>query len=194
MPPTGWKGARIYALGHSTRPQEELIDILRSFGVSTLADIRTIPRSRHNPQFNPDGLAPALERAGIRYVHLSRLGGLRKSKGDNPLNRGWRNASFRGFADYMQTEEFAAGLEELCELAAAGPVALMCAEAVPWRCHRSLVADALAARGIEVQQIQSAGRASKHRVTPFARFDGWNVTYPSAEPDAPGSGHRRGRR
>lgn len=179
----GWEGLEIYALGHSTRPQDELIDILLSFGIQTLADIRTVPRSRANPQFNPDALAPALEEVGLRYAHLAKLGGLRKKTPGPSRNEGWRNASFRNYADYMQTEPFAEGLEELRRMALRGPVALMCAEAVPWRCHRSLVADALFARGVVVQQLSGVGQARPHRVTPFARFRGTQVTYP-ADPRA----------
>ncbi len=169
---------RIYALGHSTRTQAQLVDLLRHFGVTTAADIRTVPRSRRNPQFNREELELALPREGIRYVHLPRLGGLRRGLGPASPNTAWRNASFRGFADYMLGEEFEHGLQELLALANAGPVAMMCAEAVPWRCHRSLVADALLARGIVVQHIQSARRASPHQLTPFAQVEGQRVTYP----------------
>lgn len=176
----GWGGARVLAVGHSTRPQAELVDLLGSNGVAVLADVRTIPRSRHNPQFAADALAPALERAGIRYVHLERLGGLRHPRRDSS-NAAWRNDSFRGFADYMQTPDFEAGLAELRELAREGPVALMCAEAVPWRCHRSLIADALFAHGVVVLHIEGRGRTRPHRVTPFARIEGRSVTYPAVE-------------
>jgi len=133
-----WSDAVVYTIGHSTRSQGELIDLLRAHGVATLADVRRMPRSRRNPQFNEETLAEALPAAGIAYVHLPRLGGLRRSLGAASPNGGWRNASFRAYADYMQTADFAAGLDELRRWASAGPVALMCAEAVPWRCHRSL--------------------------------------------------------
>ncbi len=149
-----------------------------------LVDVRTIPRSRHNPQFNPESLAPALETRGIRYRHEPGLGGLRKPRRDSP-NLGWRNASFRGFADYMQTPEFAAALEALAEAGRAERVAIMCAEAVPWRCHRSLIADALAARGIPVRHIMGAGQAKEHTLTPFARIEGTRVTYPGVVSGAP---------
>jgi hypothetical protein len=174
----GWAGAVVLAVGHSTRPLEELIAALRAHGVETLADIRTIPKSRHNPQFAATSLTRALARAGIRYAHLPRLGGLRRPRADSP-NAAWRNASFRGYADHMQTDEFAEGLEELKALARDGPVAIMCAEAVPWRCHRSLVADALWARGVVVGHLGGSGAPRRHRLTPFARISARRVTYPS---------------
>ena len=143
-----------------------------------VADVRTIPRSRANPQFEGPALSGALARAGIGYAHLPRLGGLRHPKKGSP-NGAWRNASFRGFADYMQTPDFEAGLAELQGLAAEGPVALLCAEAVPWRCHRSLIADALLARGVVVQHVTGPGRTRPHVLTPFARLQGRRVTYPA---------------
>jgi uncharacterized protein (DUF488 family) len=181
----GWGKARVLAIGHSTRTLEEFVDLLRSCGVATLADIRTIPRSRRNPQFGQEVLASSLAGVGIRYVHLSRLGGLRHARRDS-LNGGWRNASFRGYADHMQTGEFEEGLVELRALAREGPVAVMCAEAVPWRCHRSLLADALHARGVVVEHIVGKGRTRPHRLTPFAVRQGRRVTYPTAgEADTP---------
>ena len=144
----------ILTIGHSTRPVEEFIDILTAHGVQLVADVRTIPRSRHNPQFNSDALATSLKAFGISYLHMSGLGGLRHAKKDS-LNQGWENASFRGFADYMQTEEFEEGLRELVEAAKEGNTVIMCAEAVPWRCHRSLIADALLVHGIKTQHIMS---------------------------------------
>jgi uncharacterized protein (DUF488 family) len=180
----GWGRARVLAIGHSTRPLEELVALLQSCGVATLADIRTIPRSRRNPQFSEGALSRALPAAGIRYVHLARLGGLRHARKDSP-NGGWRNASFRGYADHMQTGEFEEGLVELRALARDGPVAVMCAEAVPWRCHRSLLADALFAHGVVVQHIVGKGRTRPHRLTPFAVREGRKVVYPpSGEQDA----------
>ena len=151
--------------------------MLRAFGVAVLADIRTMPRSRHNPQFNADALRSALRSRRLRYVHLPELGGLRRARADSP-NAAWRNASFRGFADYMLTPDFEAGLAKLRTLTADGQVALMCAEAVPWRCHRALVADALTARGARVEHITSTQRSTPHHVTAFARVDGTRVTYP----------------
>ena len=162
-----WRGIKLYTIGHSTRTLDELVAMLRAFDISVLADIRTIPRSRHNPQFNGDALRSALRSRRIRYVHIPELGGLRRTRKDSP-NTAWRNASFRGFADYMSTEDFETGLAKLHALAAEGRVALMCAEAVPWRCHRSLVADALTARGAHVEHISSARHSAPHRMTAFA--------------------------
>jgi 3-methyladenine DNA glycosylase/8-oxoguanine DNA glycosylase len=179
-PASSWKGTAVLTVGHSTRTLDELVALLRAFGVVVLADIRTIPRSRHNPQFNRDALRRALRARGLRYVHVPELGGLRRSHEGSP-NTGWRNASFRGFADYMLSDEFEAGLAKLRELTAEGRVALMCAEAVPWRCHRSLVADALTARGASVEHITNAVRSTPHRLTSFARVDGSRVTYPSED-------------
>ncbi len=176
----GWGKARVLAIGHSTRPVEELVELLRSCGVTTLADVRTIPRSRRNPQFEQEALSRALAAAGIRYAHLARLGGLRHARRDSP-NGGWRNESFRGYADHMQTGEFEEGLVELRALARDGPVAVMCAEAVPWRCHRSLLADALYARGVVVEHIVGKGRTRPHRLTPFAVRQGRRVVYPPGD-------------
>jgi uncharacterized protein (DUF488 family) len=176
-----WQGIRIYTIGHSTRPLDEFVTLLGSFDVSALVDIRTVPRSRYNPQFNGDTLGASLHMQGIDYVQVSRLGGLRRAQKDS-VNTAWRNASFRGFADYMATEQFEKGLEELRERAGEGNVAIMCAEAVPWRCHRSLVADALVARGARVEHITGVGRAAPHRMTPFAQVRGLRVTYPGAAP------------
>jgi uncharacterized protein (DUF488 family) len=168
---------RISTIGHSNRPIEEFLRLLDAHGVRRVADIRTIPRSRHNPQFNAETLAESLRNAGIDYVPMKELGGLRHAKSDS-INTGWKNASFRGFADYMQTPEFAAGIDSLIGIAGERTTAIMCAEAVPWRCHRSLVADALVARGIEVDDILSATRAQPHVMTPFARVRDTQITYP----------------
>jgi uncharacterized protein (DUF488 family) len=178
---TSWKRSHLYTIGHSTRTLDELVALLRAFEVKCLVDVRTIPRSRHNPQFNGDTLGAALRSRRLRYARVAELGGLRRARKDSP-NSAWRNASFRGYADYMQTEEFEQGLEELHALAEKGAVALMCAEAVPWRCHRSLIADALTARGARVEHITSAKRANPHRMTSFAKVDGMRVTYPGDEP------------
>jgi len=174
-----WADTTLYTIGHSTRSLDELVQALRGFSIEILADVRTVPRSRHNPQFGADVLPAALAARGIRYVHLPRLGGLRRA-GKDSVNTGWRNASFRGFADYMLTESFEAGLAELRELAGARAVAIMCAEAVPWRCHRSLIADALVVRGARVEHIASPTRASLHRPTPFARVEDGRITYPAS--------------
>jgi uncharacterized protein (DUF488 family) len=152
--------------------------VLEAHGIRQLVDVRTIPKSRRNPQFGQDQLAAALEQNGIRYIHQPGLGGLRHARKDS-TNTGWKNASFRGYADYMQSAAFGENLTKLIELAAAGPAAIMCAEAVPWRCHRSLIADALAARGIDVQHIFSATSRKPHTYTPFARIEGESVTYPA---------------
>jgi Protein of unknown function, DUF488 len=168
----------VFTVGHSTRPIGEFIELLHSHGVEQIIDIRTVPKSRHNPQFNGDALAASLQSAGISYVHLKELGGLRRARLDS-VNLGWRNASFRGFADYMQTKEFAEGIERAIRLAEGRPSALMCAEAVPWRCHRSLVADALLVRGIRVLEIVSASLPKEHQLTLFASVRGTCITYPT---------------
>ena len=152
--------------------------LLKAHGIAQLVDIRTIPKSRHNPQFNRESLSASLSAAGINYRHLPGLGGLRKPLHDS-VNTGWRNASFRGYADYMQTSAFRENLNELIELASAAPTAIMCAEAVPWRCHRSLVGDALTARGPRVIDILSETKAQPHSMTLFALVQGDRVTYPS---------------
>lgn len=172
-----WKKDTIFTVGHSTLPIEEFLALLDAYAIACVADIRTVPRSRRNPQFNADTLETTLGEHKVKYAPLRALGGLRHAKKDSP-NGGWRNASFRGFADYMQTEEFAAGLEDLIALSKKQRTAIMCAEAVPWRCHRSLVADALAVRGIPVVEIFSAANYRTHQLTPFARVEGIAVTYP----------------
>lgn len=179
-----WAGAALFTIGHSTRSLDEVESLLRAFDVAIVADVRTVPRSRRNPQFNADTLPAALAERGLRYVYLQRLGGLRRARPDS-RNTAWRNASFRGYADYMLTPEFDAGLAELRGLVAEGRVAVMCAEAVPWRCHRSLIADALAVRGASVEHITGPSRASPHRLTSFAQVEGQIVTYPG---DAPSEG------
>jgi len=168
----------IFAVGHSTRPIDEFVALLDANGIKQLIDIRTIPKSRHNPQFNGDTLAKSLRAVGIRYLHMKELGGLRRAKPDS-INLGWRNASFRGYADYMQTPEFAEALERAIKLAATRPTALMCAEAVPWRCHRSLVADALLVRGIAALEIIGPAKPKEHKLTSFARVRGTRITYPA---------------
>lgn len=170
----------VFTIGHSTHPIEEFIDILKAHGVQRLVDIRTVPKSRRNPQFHTDALADSLSKAGIHYTHMPGLGGLRKPLKDSP-NGAWRNDSFRGYADYMQTAAFQTALGQLIELAEGEQVAIMCAEAVPWRCHRSLVGDALLARGIVVEDIMSKTSRKPHSLTSFAVLNGENVTYP-AEP------------
>lgn len=172
----------VLTIGHSTRSIEEFIRLLQGHRVDCVVDVRTIPRSRHNPQFNMDALPVSLKKADISYEHIAALGGLRRAAADS-INAGWRNASFRGYADYMQTPQFVKAVEKLVRLAARRRLALMCAEAVPWRCHRSLIADALVVRGIGVEHIMSVSRRQPHVLTPFARVQGRQVTYPAI--DAP---------
>jgi uncharacterized protein (DUF488 family) len=171
----------VLTVGHSTRPLDEFIALLAAHSVNRLVDVRTVPRSRHNPQFNRDTLPAALEAAGIGYAHIAGLGGFRHTH-PGSLNMGWRNVSFRGFADYMQTPEFAENLADLIEQAEHERIALMCAEAVPWRCHRSLIADALVVHGIRAEEIINATRLQVHTLTPFARVDGMAITYPPQAP------------
>ena len=175
-----WPAGTVFTVGHSTLPIERFIAVLAAYGIERLADVRTVPRSRRNPQFNAETLAVSLRDAGVEYVALGELGGLRKARADSP-NTGWRNASFRGYADYMQTEPFAAGLERLIELSRQRRTSIMCAEAVPWRCHRSLVADALLARGIGAVEILSETSYRDHALTSFARVAGHRVTYPPVQ-------------
>jgi len=171
---------KIYTIGHSTRELEEFVEILKAYGIELLADVRSVPRSRHTPQFNEDVLAEKLPAAGIGYTHLARLGGLRHTHKDS-VNLGWHNLSFRGYADYMQTEGFEAGLGELLKLAEDKTVAIMCAEAVPWRCHRSLIGDALLVRGVKVVDIFDENKIQDEVLTDFAQVAGTAVTYPSAD-------------
>jgi uncharacterized protein (DUF488 family) len=167
----------IYTIGHSTRPLEEFLGLLRAHGVELLADIRSVPRSRRNPQFNHETLPESLSAAGISYAHLKALGGLRRPRRDSP-NTAWRTDGFRGYADYMETAEFEAGLQTLLELAGLRQTAVMCAEAVWWRCHRQLLSDALLARGVAVEHLLSESRREPHRLTPYARVEGTRITYP----------------
>jgi uncharacterized protein (DUF488 family) len=170
----------VYTIGHSTRPIEDFIGLLRQHDVDVLVDIRTIPKSRRNPQYWHDALAASLTDAGIAYRAIPALGGRRKTSPDS-VNTAWRNASFRGYADHMQTAEFAEGLEELLAIAREATPAIMCAEAVPWRCHRSLVGDALMARGVDVIDIIGETSVRPHALTPWARVEGTRVTYPGED-------------
>jgi uncharacterized protein (DUF488 family) len=167
----------IFTVGHSTHSLEEFVDMLKAHDIAQLVDVRTIPKSRRVPQFNSESLTVALPKLGIEYVHLKTLGGLRHAKKDS-VNTGWRNISFRGYADYMSTDEFRQGIERLLELARTKRTAIMCAEAVPWRCHRSLIGDALLVRGVHVEDIMSATSSRKHELTPFAKVHGLEITYP----------------
>ena len=176
--PASAQALTIFTIGHSTRSIEEFLSILQAYAIEQLVDVRTIPKSRRVPQFNQDALAASLKPADIAYVHLKALGGLRHPKKDY-INLGWRNASFRGYADYMSTSEFHAAVDSLVELSRKKRTAIMCAEAVPWRCHRSLIGDALLVRGVQVEDILSATSRRPHEMTPFARVQGLELTYPA---------------
>jgi uncharacterized protein (DUF488 family) len=167
----------LWTIGHSTRPIDELLELLRAHEIGLLVDVRTVPRSRFNPQFNTEALAKSLAAAGMRYQHSAQLGGLRKPMKDS-VNAGWRNASFRGYADYMQTEEFRQALEQLMAESRSQRTAIMCAEAVPWRCHRSLIADMLTIRGWMVLHILNRNEARVHSLTSFAVEREGILTYP----------------
>lgn len=169
----------VYTIGHSTRSIDEFIELLRSQHITQLADIRTIPESRHNPQYQQEALSKSLVGAGIDYVYLEELGGLRSGV-KNSENDAWRNKSFRNYADYMQTEDFRRGIDELLRIGAEKPTAIMCAEAVPWRCHRSLVGDALLVRGVKVKDIIGPTSIRDHTLTPFAVVRGLKITYPKS--------------
>src|SRR5450756_2481432 len=168
----------IFTIGHSTRTFAEFMELLRAHEIEEIVDVRSIPRSRHNPQFNEETLAQSLKREHIRYRHLNKLGGLRHTKKDS-INLGWRNTSFRGYADYMATSEFEEGLEELMKIARLRKTAIMCAEAVPWRCHRSLIADALTKEGWLVPDVMSRTSATRHHLTPFLKVRKGQLVYPA---------------
>ena len=172
----------IFSLGHSTLPIERFIELLQTYGIQRLVDIRTIPRSRYNPQFNETALTECLTARNLEYVHIRELGGLRHARRDSP-NAGWRNGSFRGYADYMQTAGFQTAVEKLIRMSHERRVAIMCAEAVPWRCHRSLVADALNVRGVPVVEILPDSSYRMHKLTPFAQVEGVRITYPPEQPE-----------
>lgn len=168
---------RIATIGHSTVAQEALIARLQAAGVALLVDVRRYPHSRRHPQFNREALAEDMPARGIAYWHLEMLGGRRPVQPDSP-NAAWREAGFRGYADYLATREFEEGLAALLERAALAPTAIMCAEALPWRCHRRLIADALTVRGVEVVHLSHGGREELHALPPFARVEGTRLTYP----------------
>ena len=171
----------VFTIGHSTRTWSVFLELLRAYGIKRVIDVRSIPRSRHNPQYERKTPAEKLHSARIGYVHLRKLGGLRRARRDSP-NKGWRNSSFRGFADYMQTREFEEGLQRLIKLAKQKRSAVMCAEALPWRCHRSLIADALLVRGIRVADIISGKSLRVRSLTSFAIVRGRRITYPPSGP------------
>lgn len=169
----------VFTIGHSTHALEEFIRILEKFKIEKIVDVRTIPRSSHNPQFNKETLPTDLLSAGMGYMHIVGLGGLRHTKVDS-ANKGWRNASFRGYADYMQTPDFEVSLNTLIEEAKKMQVAVMCAESLPWRCHRSLIADALLVRGFKIEHIMNNEKILKHTITPWIKVEGTKITYPPA--------------
>lgn len=170
---------KIFTIGHSTRPVEEFVDLLKNNGIKRLVDIRSIPRSRRNPQYEQTALEKTLPENGVEYIYMKELGGLRP-KAKESVNEGWRNTSFRNYADYMQTEEFQLAVDKLVGLAKEKTTAIMCAEAVPWRCHRSLVSDALIIRGVKVMDIMSLSTVTPHKLTPFAMVYDTSITYPSS--------------
>jgi len=170
----------LWTIGHSTKPIDEFLALLKAHGIQQLIDVRTVPRSRHNPQFNTDTLSNSLVNESLLYLHMPTLGGLRKPKKDS-INSGWRNESFRGYADYMQTEEFHEALARLMTIAGERKAAIMCAEAVPWRCHRSLIADALVTRGWEVRHIMSETKADRHQLASFAAVENGELRYPGPD-------------
>ena len=178
MPPT------LYTVGHSTRSLEDFIALLKGHDVAAIADVRRFPRSRNYPHFNDDALAESLPSSGLRYAPVPALGGRRRTSTGSP-NTGWRNEGFRGYADYMLTPPFEQGLAQLAALAAETPTAMMCAEAVPWRCHRSHIADAMLVRGWQVLVVVGDAAPSPHKLTKFAKVDGTRITYPISEVQAP---------
>ena len=168
----------VFTIGHSTRTIEDFIEIIKAYGIKQVVDIRTIPRSRYTPQFNEDTIRESLKAVKIGYLHMKGLGGLRHALKAS-LNSGWENASFRGFADYMQPGDFDESLEKLIETAAKRATVIMCAEAVPWRCHRSLVGDALLIHGVQVRDIMSVNSSRDHILTPWAKVKEKKIIYPS---------------
>lgn len=171
----------LFTIGHSTLRLDQFLDMLNRFHIEMLADVRTIPKSRRNPQFNEDSLRDSLKANGIEYIHMTGLGGLRHTTKAS-VNTAWENPSFRGYADYMQTPEFNKSIEQLIAMAKEKVTAIMCAEAVPWRCHRSLIGDALLIRGFTVEDIMSAQTVRPHKLTPWARVEGYTITYPGIAP------------
>jgi len=167
----------VFTIGHSTRTLNEFIEMLKNYGVTLLVDVRTVPRSRHNPQFNKETLPASLKSQGIKYIHMQEIGGLRRPKHDS-INLAWKNTSFRAYADFMQTQEFTDNLLKIVALARGNCLALMCAEALPWRCHRSLISDALVVRHVKVQHIIGANSCLSHELNAMAQVEGTKITYP----------------
>ena len=174
----------ILTIGHSTRTLDEFVGMLEAYGVTLVVDVRTVPRSRHNPQFNKETLPTSLKKYGIKYIHMPDIGGLRRPKHDS-VNLAWRNGSFRGYADYMQTKEFTDNLLKIIALARENRLALMCAEALPWRCHRSLISDALVVRNVKVEHIISATSLINHQLNEMAHVEGTKITYPLFTKETP---------
>jgi uncharacterized protein (DUF488 family) len=174
----------ILTIGHSTRTLDEFVGLLKTYSVTLVVDVRTVPRSRHNPQFNKETLSNTLKPYGIKYIHMPEIGGLRRPKHDS-VNLAWKNMGFRGYADYMQTKEFTDNLLKIIALARENCVALMCAEVLPWRCHRSLISDALVVRHIEVQHIISATILISHQLCEMAQVEGTKITYPLFTKETP---------
>ncbi|HPM42299.1 MAG TPA: DUF488 domain-containing protein [Candidatus Omnitrophota bacterium] len=172
---------KLYTVGHSDKPLDQFIRLLKSHTIKQLVDVRTIPRSRHNPQFNKADLSERLRNKGIGYRHMKQLGGLRHTKAESQ-NLGWENLSFRGFADYMETDEFAKAIEKLKAIARKKRTAIMCAEAVPWRCHRSLIADALTYHHWKVFHIMSFKSTKIHKITSFLHIFKGKIAYPRIQP------------
>ena len=174
----------IFTIGHSTRTLDEFVELLEAYGVNMVVDVRSVPRSRHNPQFNKETLPESLKLANVKYVHMPNIGGLRRPKLDS-VNTAWKNKSFRGYADYMQTKEFMEQLLNLIVLTKENMVAIMCAEAVPWRCHRSLISDALFVRQVNVEHILTKDNVIKHRLSEWAKVEGTKITYPLYTKETP---------
>ena len=174
----------VFTIGHSTRTIDEFIDLLKTYGINLVVDVRTVPRSRHNPQFNKETLPNTLKQQGIKYIHIPDIGGLRRPKHDS-VNLAWKNGSFRGYADFMQTKEFTDNLLKIVALSGENCLALMCAEALPWRCHRSLISDALVVRHVKVQHIISAAGCLNHELNEMAQVEGTKITYPLYTKETP---------
>jgi len=174
----------VFTIGHSTRTIEEFVELLKTYAVNLVVDVRTVPRSRHNPQFNKETLPNTLKPEGIKYIHMPEIGGLRRPKHDS-VNLAWKNMGFRGYADYMQTKEFTDNLLKIIALARENCLALMCAEALPWRCHRSLISDALAVRHVKVEHIISATSCLNHQLNEMAQVEGTKITYPLFTKETP---------
>jgi uncharacterized protein (DUF488 family) len=174
----------VLTIGHSTRTLEEFVQLLEVYGVTLLVDVRTVPRSRHNPQFNKETLPNTLKHYGVKYIHMPEIGGLRHPKHES-INLAWKNSGFRGYADYMQTQEFTNNLLKIVVLARENRLALMCAEALPWRCHRNLISDALVVRHIKVEHIISKDSVINHELNEMAHVEGTKITYPLFTKETP---------